>query len=64
MFAKKVKIKFVSSKNKKICTIKITKKEFNIYKDMAHNLEQSLEQFFNSAIVNYLNKLQKGRINE
>jgi hypothetical protein len=60
MFAKKVKIKFVSSKNKKICTIKITKKEFNIYKDMAHNLEQSLEQFFNSAIVNYLNKLQKG----
>jgi hypothetical protein len=59
MFIKKVKIKFVSSKNKKICTIKITKKEFDIYKNMAYNLEQSLEQFFNSAIINYLNKLKK-----
>jgi hypothetical protein len=59
MFTKKVKIKFVSSKNKKICTIKITKKEFDIYKNMAYNLEQSLEQFFNSAIINYLNKLKK-----
>ncbi len=62
MFNKKVKIKFVSSKNKKICTIKITKKEFDTYKNMAHNVDQSLEQFVNNAITNYLNKLEKGSL--
>lgn len=62
MFNKKIKIKFVSSKNVKICTIKITKKEFDTYKNMAHNVDQSLEQFVNSAITNYLNKLEKGSL--
>jgi dsDNA-binding SOS-regulon protein len=60
MFTKKVKIKFVSSKNKKICTIKITKKEFDNYEKIAYYSGQTLEQFVNKAIINYLNKLQKG----
>jgi hypothetical protein len=60
MFTKKVKIKFVSSKNKKICTIKITKKEFDNYEKIAYHSGQTLEQFVNKAIINYLNKLEKG----
>ena len=59
MFTKKVKIKFVSSKNKKICTIKITKKEFDKYKKIAYDSDQSLEQFINNAITNYI-KTRKG----
>lgn len=54
MFTKKVKIKFVSSKNKKICTIKITKKEFDKYKKIAYDSDQTLEQFVNNAITNYI----------
>ena len=53
MFTKKVKIKFVSSKNKKICTIKITKKEFDNYEKIAYHSGQTLEQFVNKAIINY-----------
>ena len=59
MFTKKVKIKFVSSKNKKICTIKITKKEFDKYKKIAYDSGQTLEQFVNNAITNYI-KNRKG----
>lgn len=59
MFTKKVKIKFVSSKNKKICTIKITKKEFDKYKKIAYDSGQTLEQFVNNAITNYV-KNRKG----
>lgn len=59
MFTKKVKIKFVSSKNKKICTIKITKKEFDNYKKIAYHSGQTLEQFINNAITNYI-KTRKG----
>ena len=64
MFTKKVKIKFVSSKNKKICTIKISKKEFDKYKKIAYDSGQTLEKFVNNAIINYLNKLQKEVKNE
>lgn len=59
MFAKRVKIKFVSSKNKKICTIKITKKEFDNYQKIAYDSDQTLEQFVNNAITNYI-KTRKG----
>lgn len=59
MFTKKVKIKFVSSKNKKICTIKMTKKEFDKYKKIAYDSDQTLEQFVNNAITNYI-KTRKG----
>lgn len=59
MFTKKVKIKFVSSKNKKICTIKINKKEFDKYKKIAYDSGQTLEQFVNNAITNYV-KNRKG----
>lgn len=59
MLRKKVKIKFVSSKNKKICTIKINKKEFDNYEKIAYHSGQTLEQFINNAITNYI-KTRKG----
>ena len=43
---------------------KITKKEFDKYKKIAYDSDQTLEQFVNNAIINYLNKLKKEVKNE